>query len=419
MSCHNDLRAQAYFGVINNTNDREKKAMKYKRTVQYACIQSGYWMGVLGLIGFSSAYLLENGYTNGQIGVIVAICSLASTVGQPVVAGWIDRSGGKQLKRWLYLITGSLLATAFLQAFLFPITRLGASILFAVDMVLLQMVLPLINSLSVGKEPKEGKTDFGIARGAGSLAYAVLAAILGKCVARWGARSISLAICGIFLLLFLSIHFYVYEPRELKARDVHREEKEKGFLRRYPRFCVTLIGCILLYISHVLLNNFTLQIVLDKGWDSVVMGNTQAIAAILELPVMFCFGWLLKKKPASFWFRLCGISFFLKAVGTLLVTSVGGFYAVQLMQMGGWAVIAVAPVYYIKGIMDPQDAVKGQSYFTMTNTIATVVGSSAGGFLIDGFGMGLALLFGSICAAIGAIILLAGVQRTENYVYRE
>lgn len=391
--------------------------MKYKRTIQYACIQCGYWMGVGGLIGFSSAYLLENGYTNGQIGVIVAICSLVSTFGQPIVAGRIDRSGGKQLKHWLYLIAGSLLAAALLQAFLFPITRLGASILFAADMALLQMVLPLINSLSVGKEPEVGRTDFGIARGIGSLAYAVLAAILGKCVARWGARSISLAICGIFLLLFLSIHFYVYEPRELEARDARREPSEKGFLRRYPRFGITLAGCILLYISHVLLNNFTLQIVLAKGWDSVVMGNMQAIAAILELPVMFCFGWLLKKKPASFWFRLCGIAFFLKAVGTLLVTSVEGFYAVQLMQMGGWAVIAVAPVYYIKGIMAPRDAVKGQSYFTMTNTIGTVVGSSMGGFLIDGFGMGRALLFGSICAAIGAAILFVSVQRAESYVH--
>ena len=255
-------------------------------------------------------------------------------------------------------------------------------------MALLQMVLPLINSLSVGKEPEGGRTDFGIARGAGSLAYALLAAILGKWVARWGARSISLTICGIFLLLFLSVHFYAYEPRELSGQDVQRVSREKGFLFRYPRFGITLSGCILLYISHVLLNNFSLQIVLDKGWDSVVMGNTQAIAAVLELPVMFCFGYLLKKKPASFWFRLCGIAFFLKTVGTLLATSVGGFYAVQLMQMGGWAVIAVAPVYYIKGIMAPQDAVKGQSYFTMTNTIASVVGSFACGFLIDDFGMG-------------------------------
>ncbi|MCI8614757.1 MFS transporter [Parablautia intestinalis] len=391
--------------------------MKYKRTIQYAFIQSGYWMGVGGLIGFSSAYLLENGYTNGQIGVIAAICSLISTFGQIVVAGWVDRSGGKQLKRWLYLITGSLLAASLLQAILFPITRLGASILFAVDMALLQMVLPLINSLSVGKEPEGGRTDFGIARGAGSLAYALLAAILGKWVARWGARSISLTICGIFLLLFLSVHFYAYEPRELSGQDVQRVSREKGFLFRYPRFGITLSGCILLYISHVLLNNFSLQIVLDKGWDSVVMGNTQAIAAVLELPVMFCFGYLLKKKPASFWFRLCGIAFFLKTVGTLLATSVGSFYAVQLMQMGGWAVIAVAPVYYIKGIMAPQDAVKGQSYFTMTNTIASVVGSFACGFLIDDFGMGGALLLGSICAAIGAVILLVSVQRTENHMY--
>ncbi len=388
--------------------------MKYKRTIQYACIQSCYWMGVGSLIGFSSTYLLENGYTNGQIGIIIAICSLASTVLQPVIAGWVDRTGGRTLKRWLYILTGTMFGAAVLQALLFPVTRSGASILFAVDIALLQMVLPLINSLSVGKEPESGGTDFGFARGIGSLAYAILAAILGKWVARWGARSVSLTICAVFFLLFVSIHFYLYEPCEQSDKDVYKDRKEKGFLRRYPRFGITLLGCILVYISHVLLNTFCWQIVLDKGWDSVVMGNAQAIAAVVELPPMFLFGWLMRKKPASFWFRLCGIAFFLKTVGTLLVTGVGGFYAVQLIQMGGWAIIAVAPVYYIKGIMAPRDAVKGQSYFTMTNTIGTVIGSSVGGFVIDGFGMGRALFLGSICAAVGAVIMLLSVQHFKD-----
>ena len=55
------------------------------------------------------------------------------------------------------------------------------------------------------------------------------------------------------------------------------------------------MGCVLLYISHVLLNNFTFQIVESKGGNSADMGFSMALSALIELPTMFFFGYMLKK----------------------------------------------------------------------------------------------------------------------------
>ena len=63
------------------------------------------------------------------------------------------------------------------------------------------------------------------------------------------------------------------------------------------------------------------------------------------------------------------------ALGSCLCTGVGSFYAVQLIQMLAWAVIAVASVYYINAVMEPEDAVKGQALYTMAYTLGSVLGA--------------------------------------------
>ena len=44
-----------------------------------------------------------------------------------------------------------------------------------------------------------------------------------------------------------------------------------------------------------------------KGGGSGEMGNAMTISAVSELPTMFLFGYLLKKKSSVFWFRLSGL----------------------------------------------------------------------------------------------------------------
>ena len=161
----------------------------------------------------------------------------------------------------------------------------------------------------------------------------------------------------------------------------------------------------------MLLNNFTFQIVESKGGNSADMGFSMALSALIELPTMFFFGYMLKKVRCDIWFRITGIFFMLKCLGTLLAPNIPVFYGVQFFQMLGWALIAVSSVYYVNSIMDAQDAIKGQAYLTMTYTLGSVLASLLGGALIDKAGVNAMLIFGTAAAFIGMIILLFATEK--------
>ncbi len=73
-------------------------------------------------------------------------------------------------------------------------------------------------------------------------------------------------------------------------------------------------------VSHVLINNDVYQIVAARGSGSGSgsghMGIAMALAGLPEAIPMFIFPWMLKKKDSGFWFRLSGVFFTLKALGT-------------------------------------------------------------------------------------------------------
>ena len=158
-------------------------------------------------------------------------------------------------------------------------------------------------------------------------------------------------------------------------------------------------------MSHSLINSFNYQIAMAKGGGSGEMGNAMTISAVSELPTMFLFGYLLKKKSSVFWFRLSGLFFVLKSIGTFLAFNIPTYYAAQPFQMFGWALINVACVYYVDGIMEPQDSIKGQAYMAMTITAGNVMSSLFGGWLIDAAGVGAMLICASLAAFIGWLIV--------------
>ena len=107
---------------------------------------------------------------------------------------------------------------------------------------------------------------------------------------------------------------------------------------------------------------------------------------------------------------ISGFAFTVKSVVTLLAPGVFGFYAAQLFQLFGYAVITVASVYYTGENMQPQDAIKGQAFFTMTNTAGSVMASALGGALLDKSGPSLLIMTAILFSAAGAAVMVKGIS---------
>lgn len=380
------------------------------RTFGYACIQGFFWMCYASVMGFASVYLLDAGCDNSRVGLIIAAAGLVSAVVQPVLAGYADRPGSMTLKRIVLLagLVTMLVAVGLLTSSALALT----AVFYAGCMVLLQMTTPLVNSLGVATVNSGEKMNFGVARGFGSLGYAVGAYVIGLLVDRFGVRAVPLSMVASFALFALSAFGYRELPEIRRAPDSGRASG--SFFQKYPRYGVVLLGCVLLFISHVVLNSFTYQIIVTKGGGSQEMGTAMAFSSAIELPIMFLFGWMLRKAPCHVWFRISGVFFALKCLGTLVCTSVLGFYAVQIFQMGGWALITVSGAFYINAIMSPEDTVKGQTYYTVSLTLGNVVGAILAGRILDAMGVDAMLVFGTVCAGIGAAILLIFSQKTNG-----
>ena len=380
-------------------------------TARYGFIQGAYWMAYAAVSGYASLYLLDLGFSNGTIGMLIALAGILSALLQPLAAGYADRPESPSLKTINLAI--ALLAGACGVGLLLVRKSQALTLgLYALVLALLQLSTPLVNSLGVVSINCGCKLNYGVSKSVSSVTFALTSFLLGRLAAGLGGIVVPVAIAVCYAVFTLSLCLY---PRQ-KAQAGGKEAASAGFLRKYPRFFGVLAGCMLMLTSHVFLNSFTLQVIRTKGGDSTEMGIAVAIGALSEIPTMLLFRYFLKKKTSAFWMRLTGFFFVLKALGSLLCTSVSGFYFFQATQIGAWALITVASVYYINAIMEPRDAVKGQACYTTAFTLASAVGGILGGRLIDSLGVEAMLLLGVLCAAAGLSIVSVFVQKVEDKV---
>ena len=84
------------------------KASPYP-TFRYILLQGSYWFSFCVTYCFISVFLLSYGFTNTQIGLIIAIAGLVSAILQPVLGGLINEEGRITMRRTLILLVVSIL----------------------------------------------------------------------------------------------------------------------------------------------------------------------------------------------------------------------------------------------------------------------------------------------------------------------
>lgn len=381
---------------------------KLRLTAAYAAVQFFYWFCYGIALSYASPFLLACGLTNTAIGVISAAACALSVWVQPLLATYADRENSLSIKTLLLIMAAAELVFGVLLIAVPMENPTLNGLLQAGAILIIEIALPFVNALATETMNAGRAMDFSAARGMGSLGYALMSLSIGALIARLGEKTVPWSLAVFAACFLISVLLFPFE----KGRKQAGESPAKGdgavaFARRYPAFAVTLAGCVLIYLSHVLINNFLFQIVVAKGGNSQHMGASMALAGVLEVVTMVLFSRMLKKKDCGFWFRISGIFFALKALGTLLAPSIGALYAVQLLQMPGWGLMTVASVYYVNSIMAERDRIKGQAYMTMSLSVGTILASLCGGWLIDVSGVNGMLTAAVLCGAAGSAIVLA------------
>ncbi|MBR5229732.1 MAG: MFS transporter [Firmicutes bacterium] len=402
--------------------------------IKYSGLNGTYWMFYAVITSFSSAFLLARGYSNGEIGVILAAGNVAAVFLQPVMADFADRSKKISLLGFLQLSTILLMVLTF---FLFVLGEKSAAlwVVYVMNVAWFISIQPLFNSLAFKLEETGAHINFGVCRSVGSLCYAILCAFLGTLVEAAGVQI--LPVTGEIILVALMITLIITKTQfnrmvgektagtcEIAAKAAGsmsgpsgQEEEEINllrFIKRNKLFVVINVACLGIFFGNSILNNFMLQVVEGVGGSSEDMGRIFSVMAFLEIPALALFDRIRKRFSCQFLLKVGAISFFIKILLIYLADSVTMLYVAHLFQTTSFGIFLPAMVLFINEIMAKGEAVKGQALYTVMTTVSSVAASICGGFVLDYSGPKFLLLLSSVFTIIGAAAVLIFIDRIKR-----
>lgn len=400
--------------------------MKVLLNFDYSCIHGTYWMFFGVVSSFASVFLLARGYSNSEIGIILAAANILAVILQPLIADLADRTKKISIIGITEIITVIIMLLT-LGLFVFTEKTMALAAIFILLIAWHTVLQPFFNSLTFKLEECGISINFGIARSMGSLAYAALVAVLGTLVEKYGITMLPLTGEIILVMLMLSLYttkhhydkanaayFKKHEPSPSEKTEHNTEQEEEidliHFIKSNKLFFIINIGIIGLYFSNSILNNYMMQIVDAVGGSSEDMGRILSLMAFLEIPTMVCFNFLRRKFSCRLMLQIASIGFTVKILLCCIARSVTMIFIAQFFQLVSYALFLPAMVHFINEIMRKGEAVKGQALFTTMVTITTVFASLAGGVILDISGAKMLTVTATAATAAGAAVIITAIK---------
>ena len=401
--------------------------MKNNRTLIYTLLNITYFAAFCTIHAYAAVYLLAHGFTNTQVGILLAIANVISALCQPIVAGIIDKQGWLTNRRLilisvLIILAGSLILMAVQdnRAVIFVVYSLIYTVQFIYQ--------PVMTALCFEYQKAGYHIFFGLARGLGSAGFAVTSAIIGSMIEKKGEYV--LLIVNVIMMVISAVLIFTFrkpvsenqtvsgsEPAkegtdsEIKATEDGRAHNSlKEFSHIYPAFTLYLVGVVCFFFAHNMINDFMIQIIRNLGGTERDLGYCGFLQAILELPVMALIGLVLKKISARNLMLISGTAFLVKIFLLIFAHDMTMMYISQCWQLFAYAVFIPATAYYVSETMEELDQVKGQAFITSAITVGGVFSTVVSGRMLDKLGVKPMLIAGTVVCALGVIIAFIAIR---------
>ena len=386
----------------------ERRSVKAAWTVRYALLNVAYFAAFCTIHAYAAVFLLDRGFTNTQVGVLLALANVISAVIQPVIAGIIDKGGWLSNRRFILISVLTIMAGSLLLM----IRGLGMAAVFIIYVIIYMIQFayqPVMTALCFEYQKMGCDIWYGLARGLGSAGFAVTAALIGGAVEKNGVfillvvNVIAMAVSAAAVMMFKRpVNSGISQaPGREDATDVRGGFID--FFRNYPAFAVFLIAVVCFFFSHNMINDFMISIIRELGGGERELGYANFLQAILELPVMAGIGVILKRISSRNLLLVSGTAFFVKILIMLFAVNMAGLFLSQSIQLFAYAVFIPASAYYVSSTMRDSDQVKGQAFITSAITIGGVFSNLVSGAVLDHFGVHTMLLCGSIVCLAGVL----------------
>ncbi len=389
-------------------------------TIKYTLLNAAYFVAFCTIHAYAAVYLLANGFSNTEVGILLAVANIISAVLQPVIAGIIDKPGFLTNKRFI-LISVMIIFAGSVILMLFPEHKLIIFAVYALIYMIQFAYQPVMTALCFEYQKAGYNIFYGLARGLGSASFAITSFFIGRIVERSGVSVllwVNLASMIISALIVLS-----FNRNNPAASDDNNTDRSAGvahnslssFVKTYPAFSLFLIGTVCFFFAHNMINDFMIQIIRQLGGAESELGFANFLQAILELPVMALIGIVLKKISAEKLLIFSGGAFFVKILILVGASTMAHMYISQSFQLFAYAVFIPAGAYYVSNTMEELDQVKGQAFITSAITIGGVFSNLISGVILDHLGIKTMLITGSAVCFIGVLIAIIAMRRLPHH----
>ena len=363
---------------------------------------------------------MSRGFTNTQVGILLATANITSALFQPFIADVIDKKGWLTNRRFILISCMVILIGSAMLRFISD-SKPAIFIIYAIIYMIQFAYQPVMTALCFEYQKKGCDIVYGLARGLGSAGFAVTSAFIGRAVEAKGADLLPAVTVIIMAVSAVAVFFYrpsgneeFTESAEGTAESGKAHGRITDFFRAYPAFLLFVIATICFFFAHNMINDFMIQIIKSLGGGETELGYSNFLQAILELPVMALIGYVLRKVSPAKLLVFSGAAFFVKILILIFARNMVWMFVSQSFQLFAYAVFIPAGVYYVSHTMTDNDQVKGQAYVTSAITIGGVFSNLISGVILDNLGMRPMLITGTAVCCVGVLISFAALKSPDR-----
>ncbi len=372
--------------------------------IKYYTTMGLYWSVIAACVSFLNVFLTGRGLGTAEIGFLTAVGNGLAAIFQPIVSKVCSRSN-KNERDFLVLI--SMLAMTLVIMAIERKAGLAMKIEIVAAIALVLVMQPLLNSLGYFYIARSVEINYGVSRGIGSITFAVTSFVLG--ILSEINKDLSMVMAAVLLgALILSL----LAQKPISGNNVVTVFEKRMSKQRIQnsKFVIFLLAVGMLFTFYNVTNVYLLQIARRIGGDAKTVGTAFAVAAIFEFPIMFMFNRLKEKFKSRSMLIFSGIFFLLKGILTYIATSPSTLIAIQVTQIFGFALFTPCSVDFINDIMSDEKKLTGQGFLASAITMGGVIGSVAGGVLIESTGVLNTLIISNVICLIAILLIVISTR---------
>ncbi|MGB4405268.1 MAG: MFS transporter [Sphaerochaeta sp.] len=366
--------------------------------------------------------LRNSGYSYEAVGVLLGIFEVSGIVGPLVVGRIVDKTG--RLKDTVLIATAASALGLIILGYNGPVWLTIISLV--ITAFFLRSLLPLVDTVATNRFNGNAQ-KYSHIRAFGTLGFVVFSlaySALGRPVITDNSSIIMYALLGCLLFFLPVLSWKEGKMQAIGKKKTMTKPKRKPFADNPWFDSAFVIGLIIIAFNRLSMSAvtsfFSLYLVEELHITSISLMN--AIGAASEIILMLLAGYLIEKKGVLpvFLLLISGLGMTIRLLLYARYPTLTGVVVGQLLHSVGFGFFHPAAIQLVARRVKRTHRTLGMSmYISLGTGLPTVLGSSLGGFLTEGFGYKVLFESFSVFAMISVVLCLVFWKKMRSPALEE